>query len=65
MASKRARFSWEYVNGWPGSVSTRAVKNNMRCDAAGQRVVLVEVAHSAQIAFAFFANVSENGEGNG
>jgi hypothetical protein len=24
MTSKRARFSSEYVKGWPGSVSTRA-----------------------------------------
>ena len=42
-----------------GRVRARAVEDDVGGDAAGERALVVEVAHAAQIAFAFFAHVAQ------
>lgn len=37
----------------------------MSRDAAGERAVLIDMAHAAQVALTFFANVAKNDERDG
>ena len=48
-----------------GRVRAGAIQHNVRGNAAGQRAVLVEVAHAAQIAFALFAHIAQQDERRG
>ena len=47
------------------ALGTSAIQNDVRRDAASQRAVLVEMAHAAQIAFAFFADVAQKDQRGG
>ncbi len=48
-----------------GGVSSCAVEDDVSGDAAGVGAGIVEMAHAAEIAFAFFAHVSEDDERDG
>ena len=47
-----------------GGVGAGSIENNVSGDAAGERAVLVDMAHAAQVALTFFANVAEDDEWN-
>jgi len=42
-----------------GRVGARSIEHNVRRDPAGQRPLVVEVAHPAQVAFAFLAHIAQ------
>ena len=48
-----------------GSVGAGAIEDDVSRDAAGERAVIVDVTHAAQVALAFFADVAENDERDG
>jgi len=48
-----------------GCVSTWAIENDVSGDAAGERAVLVDMAHATQVSLAFFANVAKKDERDG
>ena len=45
-----------------GCVGAGSIENNVSGDAAGERAVLVNVAHAAQVALTFFADVAKDDE---
>ena len=47
-----------------GGVGAGAIENDVGGDAAGEWAVLVDMAHAAQVALPFFANVAEDDERN-
>ena len=48
-----------------GCIGAGAIQHNVRGDAAGERAVLVKMAHAAQVAFAFFAHIAQHDQRDG
>ena len=45
-------------------VRAGAIENNVSGNAAGERAVLVDMAHAAQVTLTFFAHVAEDDQRN-